>query len=183
MRPEAGGCRRFCQHCDQSVHDLSMMSQAEADAFLLATEDLDICVAFRVDAEGRRVHRPRPATPALVPLERLRPRARPSSSRAWLPASMVGALAACTPHGQAESIPEPEDAPVLLEALDTAQRIPSAPAPKPEAHPPMDDLQTPCLSDESVAHPKRPPVRKGKRIRKNRGVRISPNLDDPLSGL
>lgn len=74
MSPEAQG--RFCGKCTKRVHDLSSMTEDEAQALLRARAGGRICVRYEHEADGRI--RFRRALPVL--------------------AAAGVALAACTPH-------------------------------------------------------------------------------------
>lgn len=73
MDREAQG--RFCNKCTKSVHDLSSMTEDEANALLRARASGRICVRYEHDDDGRIRFR-RPAALALAAV----------------------AIAACTPH-------------------------------------------------------------------------------------
>jgi hypothetical protein len=73
MDPQQQG--RFCGKCTKHVHDLSAMTQDEADALLRQRAGSRICVRYEHDDEGRIRFR-RPAALALAAV----------------------AIAACTPH-------------------------------------------------------------------------------------
>lgn len=47
---------RFCEHCQQHVHNLSEMNQRERTA-LLSNSQNKVCVAFETDAKGRFISR------------------------------------------------------------------------------------------------------------------------------
>ena len=51
MQPD--GARRFCGHCDEYVHDLSVMSEPEARSFLQSLNGREACLRYRSDAAGR----------------------------------------------------------------------------------------------------------------------------------
>lgn len=51
MRPD--GTRRFCEHCDEYVHDLSAMSEPEARRLLRSFAGRKACLRYRSDANGR----------------------------------------------------------------------------------------------------------------------------------
>jgi hypothetical protein len=118
MRPEAGGQRRWCEHCERSVHDLSEMEEPAALALLRATAGRDVCISYVEDKDGEIVFG---LGQNIVPLEhvRRRPRAQPVIEIAKLAsaASIAMVLGACTPHGKKtiridESEPIVEQAPI-----------------------------------------------------------------------
>jgi hypothetical protein len=88
----AGGSRtRHCGHCDKTVHLLSSLTEREAQDFLAANAERDVCVTYQLGTDGQIVFRP---DPRVVPLHSLMRR------RAVAAASAAGlglALAACTP--------------------------------------------------------------------------------------
>lgn len=100
MRPEERG--RFCFDCRKKVHDLSAMTETEAERFVDASANDDICVSYRHDEDGGIVFRP--AAP-IVPISRLR---RRSAAVAVATAGLAATLAACTPHGEGPKIHETE---------------------------------------------------------------------------
>ena len=122
------GSRRFCDQCSKHVHDLTSMTEAEAREVLASAAGERICVRYRVDGSGNLkfrapAHKTQPA-PSLVPVRALR---RPAGSRSTVrqvapvaaaaPAALAVALAACTPHGEAE---EPE----AIEVIDVVPHDP-----------------------------------------------------------
>jgi hypothetical protein len=52
MAPQGDGCRRFCDHCQHSVTDLSALPRSEA---MRRLEQPDLCVRYTVDAEDNIV--------------------------------------------------------------------------------------------------------------------------------
>lgn len=192
MAPEAGGLRRYCEHCDKRVHDLSAMDEGQARAFLQATAGSEVCIAYTLGEDDELVfarRRPEARRSAdIVPLDRLRrASSRPRRSAAELPelgklagaASVAALLSACTPHGEdtAPKVDLPEPA-----TVDPGARvdIPQVAPPRPPAaklavdEPPK--VEEPCEPEA----PRR--VRKGKRVIKKKGLRLGGDLD-PLAGL
>lgn len=47
------GARRFCEHCEEHVHDISVMSEPEARSLLRSSAGRKVCLRYRSDAEGR----------------------------------------------------------------------------------------------------------------------------------
>jgi hypothetical protein len=122
MRPE--GARRFCDRCDKHVHDLSALTELEAQAVLAARDSARVCVRYLVDVEGTIVFR-QPAP--VVPVSALR-RRRPPIVRA---AAMALALAACTPHEQTMGEPAPIAIDEKAEPTPPQVEIPPVPQPEP----------------------------------------------------
>jgi hypothetical protein len=193
MTPEAGGLRRYCEHCDKRVHDLSAMDEGQARAFLAATAGREVCIAYTLGEDDELVFARRPPKARerraadIVPLDRLR-RSSPPPGRSSpeLPelgklagaASVAALLSACTPHGQDDApkvdLPEPA-------AVDPGARVdipklapPRPPAAKLEVDAPA-KVEEPCEPET----PRR--VRKGKRVIK-KGLRLGGGVD-PLGGL
>ena len=86
--------QRYCDHCEQEVQDLSSMTQAEAEYFMLHRhrQGQPTCIRFEVrpDQEIRfRPAPPRTAGPALV--------------------AFAGLMAACTGHLEPSDLDSPED--------------------------------------------------------------------------
>ena len=105
---EARDRGRFCLDCQTRVHDLSAMTEAEAQRFLTRNADRDdICLSFLHTEDGTIQYQA--AQPRLVPLKRLL-RLAPA-------AGLAAAVAACTPiapdSDQAEpaKVEAPEAAP------------------------------------------------------------------------
>ncbi len=92
------GPRRYCDACERSVHNLSQMTEAEADA-LLRSRTGRLCVRYAIGTDGTIRFRPEPTpAPVLVQL-RPRPDAEPRRPAALARAAVAaGLLAACTPH-------------------------------------------------------------------------------------
>ena len=117
------GARRFCDQCSKHVHDLTSMTEDEARAVLAGAGSERICVRYRVDGRGtlrfRQAARKTQAESAVVPVAALRRRAA-APSRVAAPAAVLAvALAACTPHGEAE---EPE-AIEVIEVIESISNI------------------------------------------------------------
>lgn len=146
MRPEARG--RFCFDCKKKVHDLSAMTEREAEAFLERTECEDVCISFEHEPDGAMVFR-EPAP--VVPLSRLlRPR-RVAAAVAGV--GVAAALAACAPHGEPLQIREAEvvafESPAVVIPHETASTA-EPPPPTPVADEPCDpQVETPEV-DEPV---------------------------------
>jgi hypothetical protein len=88
MRPEAGDQRRWCEHCERHVHDLSRMGERAARALLREMAGREVCIAYLEDEHGEVGFVPEPR---MVPLSRL------ASA-----ATIAMLLSACTPHGEPE---------------------------------------------------------------------------------
>jgi hypothetical protein len=80
---------RFCQRCVKPVHDISAMSESEAQAFVRAHAGTSVCVRYRRDPQGRIRFRATRAAVAAV------------------------ALAACTPHGPPPPAMQSHDPPTI----------------------------------------------------------------------
>lgn len=124
-----GAARRFCDHCQKSVHNLSAMSRSEARDFLRENAGKKLCVTYKHDKGGAIAFKKSspPPTPAdIVPAASLVRHRRPGRSLPVVqgrPATaaprtatfgLAAALAACTPHTQSENEPEPETAPIVI---------------------------------------------------------------------
>lgn len=106
MRPEDRG--RFCFECKTKVHDLSAMTEAEAERFLERTACEEVCISYRHAADGTIVFRePAPRPAPVVPLSRLRRPRKVAAAVAGV--GMAAALAACAPHGEEPRIREAEE--------------------------------------------------------------------------
>lgn len=131
--------RRYCDRCQEHVHDLSAMSDAEAKDFLRGRAGQEVCVSYVPRTDGTIRLSPRPAP--VVPVSRLR-RRRPLAV-----AGMAMALVACTPHGEHEALEiESEDTPVSVIAPTVIPHTPDAfedepcePELDPEDEPPILD--------------------------------------------
>ncbi len=87
-----------CTHCDKSVHNLSTMTETDARAFLREHAGEKLCVTYARDKDG--VVQFKRDTPQIVPLTRLTRR----SAAAAAGLGLAAALAACTPHGDADQV-------------------------------------------------------------------------------
>lgn len=147
MRPEAGAQRRWCDHCERHVHDLSKMSERAARAFLRETATQDVCIAYVHDQAGEIVFAPEPR---IVPLARL-------ASAATI--SMM--LSACTPHGEPERAMH-VDVPERSMMMTPSSVIPCEAAPPSEPAKPPGEVR----KDEPRKHPPRVEhfAVKGKRV-------------------
>jgi hypothetical protein len=173
MRPEAGGCRRWCELCEQRVHDLSAMGEAKARAFLTATEGRDVCIAYEHDSQGNIVFAPvRP--PALVPLARLRRGPAVEVAKLASAASLAAVLAACTPHDPDPSVRVVSD-PIDGHTQPMVVIPPRDALEPPTAHP---DPGTPAVEEpcEPLPPPPRTLAKKGKRKRMGRRA-STPDFD------
>ena len=136
--------RRFCERCQEHVHDLSAMSDAEVRAFLGGRAGQEVCVSYvpRTDGTIRLAPR-RPAPPSpVVPVSRLRPR------RPLAVAGVAMALVACTPHGEHAALEiESEEAPVSVIAPTVIPHTPDAFEDEP-CEPELDPEEEPPLLDK-----------------------------------
>ena len=179
MTPEQRG--RFCGACQKKVHDLSAMSEKDAEDVLRSGDD--ICVSYLSDKTGAVQFQP----DRIVPVGRLFRRASATAA-----AGFSLALAACAPHG---------DGPVIEDA-ETEQAAflevhPSIPDAEPcDAAPPEELMRTlgePMPVEEEMIRTKgdyAPPppepekeIRKMGKMQRTAGKPISPRNDDPLAGL
>ena len=146
------GARRFCDQCSKHVHDLTSLTEDEAREVLAQAGGERICVRYRVDGSGTLEFRqPAHKTQSpLVPVTALRRRAPASVSPrvapiAAAPAAVLAvALAACTPHGEAE---EPE-AIEVIETIETIETIEIMETNQ-EEHVLMGDVMPVEMGDES----------------------------------
>lgn len=181
MRPEDRG--RFCFDCRTSVHDLSAMTEPEAQRFLRdsAANDRRVCVSYQHDEAGTLVFREAPPAP-VVPLSRLR---RPRTAAAALMGATVAAtLAACTPHGDPSThllVEESAafDAPVVV--IPHGEASESTPVPPPEAEV-EDEPCDPVTETPTARDPADRKIRRtaGKPILRKQGEWGG---NDPLAGL
>lgn len=180
---DAGAARRFCDHCQKSVHNLSAMSRDEAKSFLRENAGKKLCVTYRHDKSGAIAFKKvaPSTTPAdIVPAASLVRHHRPARSlpvlngRGVAPRSaamgLAAALAACTPHAEPQTEPEPEHQPIVVietepepEPLAGAVAIPEIePDPEPEIEVegemrmPMGDMAIP--EDAPPVEPCDPPT-------------------------
>ena len=142
MRPE--GTKRFCDRCDKHVHDLSALTEAEAQAVLATGDAARVCVRYLVDVEGAIVFR-KPAP--IVPVAALRRRPQPIVRAA----AMALALAACTPHQQTVG----EMKPVVIEekAEPTPAQVEIPPVPQPQPQPEMREVKGEFSMDDMPSKP------------------------------
>ena len=131
MRPEAQG--KFCLECRKTVHDLSSMTEPEAQEFLRRNACNDVCVSYEHDGRGN-LHFRAPASPApapVVPLSRLRDlrnsrRSAPRVAAGMAAATVVAALAACTPHGDGPPRAHVEEAAVFQSQTVVIPHVPTS---------------------------------------------------------
>jgi len=133
-----GQTRRFCDHCQKNVHNLSAMSRGEARDFLKENAGKKLCVTYRHDKGGKIAFKSSPPpTPAadFVPAASLVRRSRPAATKRSLPMAprsaslgLAAALAACTPHAKQDAQPETDP----VEVVETPQ-IDTDPIPEPLA--------------------------------------------------
>jgi len=110
--------RQYCGHCRHSVHMLSAMTEREAERFLAASEDQDICISYKLNRDGDVMFRPEP----IVPLARLR--RVPNRLKRFAAVGVTAALAACTPHGSPKDLDnQPE---VELQVQSSGPTIPES---------------------------------------------------------
>lgn len=122
MRPEDAGKSRHCELCATRVHDLSAMTEREARVFLATTASQQVCLSYLETSDGRRLFADTPRTTAprhavsdVVPPSRLTVAARrPGVPAPLVKSALVGALAACTPHG--------EVAPLVIDDTESEMR-------------------------------------------------------------
>lgn len=175
MRPEQRG--RFCFDCRKKVHDLSAMTEAEAERFMEAEAERDICVSYEHDDDGQiRFRAP------VVPLSRLRRRAAAAAAVAG--AGLAATLAACTPHGEGPKIRDAEtrsfSAPsvVIPHASSTEPPAVEPPSTEPPAvvDEPCDTVveQTPPVIDRPRVKGRRVPLRTaGKPVMRKMGAKVA----------
>ncbi|WP_181197982.1 hypothetical protein [Enhygromyxa salina] len=165
MRPDAGGQRRWCDHCAQRVHDLSAMDERQARAFLDASESLDVCIAYAHDRAGNiSFAKPAPRPQELIPVARLG--RGPSASLLSRAAPLAALLSACTPHDRGEEAVRIVSDPIEDHAQPVVV-IPSRPNDNPLIGPPGTEggaelLDMPC---EPLGRSEARTIKKGKRKR------------------
>lgn len=174
MTPQQRG--RFCGACQKKVHDLSAMSESDAQALLQSGQD--ICVSYLSDAAGEVRFRPQP----VVPVGRLLRRASVASA-----AGLSLALAACTPHGEGPKLEVESERPAFLEVR------PSIPDAEPcESEAPITETPAIAEPDEELIRtkgdyaPPPPPKetrRMGRGVRRTAGKPMPVKPHDPLGGL
>lgn len=186
MRPEDRG--RYCFECRKKVHDLSSMTEDEAEQFLARTACEDVCISYEHDDEGTLVFRtPAPRPAPLVPLARLR---RPRSVAAAVAGmGMAAALAACAPHGDGPPRQYEAEAAALQMPADI---IPHGNAPEATPVPPQveDEPCDPVVEEvEQVEEVEPTPIVRPRvrgKIRRTAGVPIrkkGTRVADPLASL
>jgi hypothetical protein len=144
---------RFCLECKKTVHDLSAMTQAEAQRFLENNAEEEVCISYVPRTNGTIRSRPNP--PPVIPANRLI-RRRPLAA-----AGLTAALAACAPHGDHEALEiESEDPPAVL-------AVPTVIPPSEDAtdEEPCETETPPVIEDHPRKMGKRAPRVKGKKIR------------------
>lgn len=135
---------RHCDHCHETVHDLSALTRRAAENFLRARADRPSCYRYLARRDGTIVFAPEPPR-----------RAAPVLSLT---------LAACAPWGPP---PEPAIDDVPLEyAAPASIVIPTRPSnpplddpPDPRLEPPLDDPPDPRLATSIDPPPSRPRIR------------------------
>lgn len=78
----AGGAKRFCDHCQKNVHDLSLMTLSDAERLICESAGAGICVRMSKDAAGK-----------LITLD-YEPPPPPSRWRRWRPVTFATSVAA-----------------------------------------------------------------------------------------
>ncbi len=166
MRPEERG--RYCFECRTKVHDLSTMTEAEAERFLERTASQEVCVSYEHDDDGQVMFRA-PAPAPIVPISRLR---RPrTAAAALMGAGMAAALAACAPHGDPTAMVVHDEvqvfeAPSEVIPLGEHETTPTPPVAEDE----------PCDAPPEAAEVERP------RIRGRRPIRRTPKQPRKMMG-
>lgn len=89
---EDHGTRRFCDRCRKSVHDLSSMTEAQAEYFLLRHRGQELCVRYQVR-----------------PDQTVRFRQPPARRAGPVVMALAGLMAACTGHLEEAELDSPED--------------------------------------------------------------------------
>src|SRR5690606_27315484 len=123
MRPEAGGRRRWCDHCERQVHNLSRMSEPAARALLGAMAGSDLCVAYYQDEAGEIVFAPEAE---IVPLERVRRRPVIEAAMLVSAASLALLLGACTTYGEEVEALRVDDEPAVMVTAPPTTVVPLA---------------------------------------------------------
>ena len=146
MEPEARS--RFCAECRTRVHDLSSMTETEAERFLGDNaEREDLCVSYLENADGAIVF----AQPRIIP-------ARALLRRLPVAAGFAAAMAACTPA--AELCEDEAPAAVAAEPGQAADVKPNPSTRSLLAHP-----------EDALEARDHPPARTRRRRRRGRAVR------------
>lgn len=105
---KGGPKTRFCDKCDKNVHNLSEMTEREADAFLRENARGSICIRMTQTASGDIRYR------------------APAARRAGFVAAIAFAMAACTGHGDAQELESPESESICHDANGYAIRCADA---------------------------------------------------------
>jgi hypothetical protein len=146
---DASGTGRYCSACNQTVHDLSAMTEQQAAALLRARASEQPCVSFQFHADGRV----RFAEPPRIPTSRLRPRPRMRMELAAA-ALLASLTVGCVGFNELE-IDEPDELDVLATTEVVPWADPDAPACAPEDTPDSSPLVPPS---EPSRPPSRPPA-------------------------
>ncbi|MEZ4320122.1 MAG: hypothetical protein R3F61_21765 [Myxococcota bacterium] len=121
--------RRFCDHCDKHVHDLSLYTEEEAQA-LLATPG--VCARFRTDAAGDVRFRPSHLSAAAMVMAAVLTaapaqaggRAADPEAQGWGEWLVDWVLSVGPTQGEIEPVPQPpppQHPPVLMGAVAPIQ--------------------------------------------------------------
>lgn len=176
MRPEERG--RFCFECQTKVHDLSSMTETEAERFLERTACEDVCISYLHAPDGSIIFQKRAPRPApVIPISRLsRPRTAATTGttvRAALAGvGMAAALAACAPHGEGPKVREADEisfqAPAAVIPHGEAQEATPVP---PQIETEVEDEPCDVIETPEPAQPilTQPPRLRGK-IKRTAGV-------------
>ncbi len=105
---KGGPKTRFCDKCDKNVHNLSEMTEREADAFFRANARKSVCIRMTQNAAGEIRYR------------------APTARRAGFVAAIALAMAACTGHGDAQELESPESESICHDANGYAIRCADA---------------------------------------------------------
>jgi hypothetical protein len=175
MRPEPGGRRRWCDHCERQVHDLSRMGEQAARALLREHAGRRVCITYIEDEDGEVVFAPEPN---IVPLQRLARRPLAEAVKVAGAASVVAVLAACTPHGDAGEA-------IRIDDAEATQVTPTTVIPA--ASPSSPSTPTARSDEPEAEQPCKPPIDNSRllpcqRIRRS-GGRGGDDDSNPLGGL
>ncbi len=135
------GARRRCEACEHDVHDLSQLTEAQARA--LVKRPGRVCVRYRVGPSGHiRFKTPKLGAFAAV---------------------LSLAMAACTPHGDAEELETPEEAMLCRDASGYAiecglvsepvipdQPVPTEPEVEPKTEPEQESASQTTLDEAEI---------------------------------
>ncbi len=172
MTPKQRG--RFCGACQKKVHDLSAMSEKDANNVLQSGDD--ICVSYLSDKTGAVQFQP----DRIVPVGRLFRRASATAA-----AGLSIALAACAPHGEGPTIDDVEtEQAAFLEvrpAIPDAEPCDATPPPeasdlmrtKGEPQPVEEELNR-TKGDYAPPPPPEPMPRKTGKLRRTAGSPMKP---------